>query len=149
MNAVIKYVAYDGREFIDLSACLKYERDCRTADKIIAQLPERPDSCDFSNGELGYIQHDRELFLKVRLELLEQAHKESPHDWLKQAMNDATIHSSWPSRIISECCTRQLCLAWNRISCVDSEFREWGQPYYANNPDKAPNKGPFQKARAK
>ena len=24
--------------------------------------------------------------------------------------------------------------AWGRIACIDKQFREWGQQYFANNP---------------
>jgi hypothetical protein len=137
MKTILKYVAYDGREFIDQTACQEYEDNCRAADLAVSRLPPRPkgDGCAFENGH-GYIQHDRETFLKVRRLLLEQAKKESPHAWIDQAIADETVHPSWAHRWISECCCGQLGKAWYRILCTDSQFREWGQPFYAANPDK-------------
>ena len=137
MKTITKFKAYDGSEFDDEQKCSEYETNCRHADDIISQLYPRPDDSDFSNGNLGYIQHDPVMFLKVRQELLEQANIESPHKWIDQSIEDTTVHPSWAFRWISECCTGRLNRAWNRIYCTDDKFREWGQPYFRDNHDKA------------
>jgi hypothetical protein len=136
MKTITKFQAYNGTEFIDQTACLVYEVNCRRADDIISILPPKPNlpGCGFENGD-GYLQHDREVFLKVRRLLLEQALVEFPDDkHLEQSLAEDDVHPSWAARIIGECCTKQLDRAWYRIYCTDKEFREWGQPYYALNP---------------
>lgn len=134
MDAITKFKTYDGSEFDDRVDAEKYEADCRIADAIIAQLPPLPkeDGCRFSNGH-GFIQHDPKLFARVRLQLLQQAAKETDHKWIRESIEDPTVHASWAARIISESCTDQLHRAWYRIHCTDSQFREWGQPFYAGN----------------
>lgn len=136
MQIITKYKAYNGNEFTTEEACLAYEKRCKAADAIIARLPERPDSCDFSNGD-GYIQHCPETFRSVRRDLLTLANEECPHQWFTQSLEDENVDPSWAGRMISECCTRQLDRAWGRISCTDGQFREWGQPYFRSHPEEA------------
>lgn len=136
METITKFRAYNGAEFNAEEKCRIYESNCRKADAIVSKLPERPDDLDFSNGH-GFIQHDPEIFKKVRRKLLEQANDECEHKWFTQSIEDESCHPSWAHRIISEACTKNLNDAWYRILCTDFEFREWGQPYYAANPNQA------------
>ena len=137
METITKYKAYNGLEFTDKSECLEYEAKCRIADEIISKLAAKPkdDGGNFSNGG-GFLQHQKEVVDEVKKLLLIQANKESPHKWLEQTLHDSTVHPSWAGRMIDECCTRQLDIAWIRLSCIDADYREWGQPYYANHPKK-------------
>lgn len=141
MKTITKYVAYTGAEFTIEADCLDHEAKSKAVDAIVAQLVPRPKgpSCDFENGS-GYIQQERETFFKVRRELLELAKTETTMKWIQQSIDDPTAHPSWAARIISESTNGQLARAWHRISCTDKDFREWGQPFYANNPDQATHK---------
>lgn len=137
MEAITKFRAYNGDEFATMEQCDKYEQNCRAADAVVALLKPTPkdDGCRFTNGH-GYIQQDVEVFERVRSGLLLRARDECPHKFIDQSIADPGIHSSWAGRIIGEGCTKQLNRAWHRIMCTDAQFREWGQPFFANNPEK-------------
>lgn len=142
MNVITKYQSEDGAEFTSADACSAYEALVSNVREIMERLPERPDlpGCEFQNGG-GYVQHNTENVLSVRKALLELAAPYCTYvDWVAKAIDDTSIHPSWPSRIIGEACPSPLSHAWYRFMCMDSEWREWGQPYYANNPDRATQK---------
>lgn len=138
MKVITKFEADDGTEFYSVDACAEYEKETAEVEAIIAQLVPTPneDSCEFGSGS-GYIQQDGPTFLKVRLELLQFAKRTINHYWIQQAIDDSTVHGSWPGRIIDDCGVRALSRAWYRVMATDGLFREWGQVFYANHPEKA------------
>lgn len=130
MKLVTKYVyvADDGREFSTESACADYESLCHDVSLIMTLLPEKPDlECN------QYIQHNEPVFMLVRLRLLNLAKRYTDLRWVQESIDDPKIHSSWAGRAIDECGIPPLNSAWGRIMCTDKLFREWNQPYYANN----------------
>jgi len=142
MKQVIKYQAFDGTEFVDDEECQKYEKFERTILEIASQLPSRPedDGCAFSNGA-GYIQHEALTVVKVRNELLRKAQELSKHKWFQETIDSKSfVHPSWAGRIIGELSSRALNAAWDRISCIDKQCREWGQPYFVEHSTEAENK---------
>lgn len=140
MKVIQKFQAFDGSEFGSETECRQYEELCSEIEVIMSQLPKRPsdDGCRFSNGR-GFLQHREDVFFPVRDALLRIGNRISPHKWFDQSMANRTVHPSWAGRIIDET-SRPLAQAWYRIMCVDSDLREWGQPYYANNPDQIDKK---------
>ena len=139
MELIIKFKAKDGVEFSNESDCLAYEDQCGDIDAIIAILPEKPDTCDFSNGG-GYVQHSMENFMKARNAYLEYVKIYTDHDYIQQTIDKGLdVHPSWVARI-SEFFPGYVAKKWHRFQCVDDQLREWGQPYYANNPEDAEQK---------
>jgi hypothetical protein len=137
MEIVTKYKAFDGSEFTSEAACIQHEQNCNIAEKIMQGIPKEPDGCYFANGS-GYIQHDKSKLLQTRNEFIEFCKRYSSHKWLQETIDKGwDAHSSWAGRILDECAPRSINKQWYRFSCIDSNFREWGQPYYANNPDQA------------
>ena len=136
MKEIIKYQSNDGAEFINREDCLKYEEVCFRVSGILKRLPEKPDTCDFSNGD-GFIQHDEKYFLEARKSLLVIAGEHIKHKWIEQSINDDTVDPSWAGRLIGEIGNKSLDKAWYRVSCTDKSYREFGQPYYVSNPDRA------------
>ena len=144
MKAITKFKAEDGVEFNSEADCIAHEALCAEIDEIMATLPRRPndEGCRFSNGH-GFLQHSTEKFWPARDALLRIGNRLFPHKWFDQSLADRTVDSSWAGRLISET-SAPLWRAWSRISCVDKQLREWGQPYYANNPEKAESQLPVQ-----
>ncbi len=138
MEIITKYKAHDGREFLDSDECAVHEQNCTIALGIANKLPGKPSGCDFSNGS-GYIQHTRDNVLNVRNEFLEFVKRYTKDISIIQQTIDKGFdaHSSWAGRIIDECTPNSISKHWYRFMCIDAQFREWGQPYYADNPDKA------------
>jgi len=138
MKKITKYVANDSTEFNTIEDCTAYESECLAIESVIMRLPEIPDipGCGFANGA-GYIQHNEALFTSVRKQLLELAKHHTSHKWIQESIDDPKIHPSYAGRIIDDFSFRPLVKAWHRIMCTDKHYREWGQPYYAANPEKA------------
>ena len=137
MKVITKYQAFDGVEFLDSGKCEAHESNCTISDGIFSLLPATPDSCDFTNGG-GYIQHVESDLLKVRNKFLEFVKRYSDHKWIQETIdNGFDVHPSYAGRIIDECTPQSISKLWYRFMCIDSNFREWGQPYYATNPEKA------------
>lgn len=137
MQVTIKYKAIDGIEFNKEVECLDYEALIYRVQDIMSQLPVMPeqDNCNFSNGH-GFIQHDKKLLRLVQLNLLEEIKRKINHPWIQQTIDDEKIHHSYVGRLLGDYNINPLSKAWYRFSCIDDLGREWGQPYFANNPDK-------------
>lgn len=139
MKIISKFAAKDGVEFATECECLGYEDACSDIDQIISMLPEKPNTCEFSNGG-GYIQHEMESFMKTRNAYLEYVKVYTDHKWIQQSIDmGIDAHPSWIARI-SECFPDYIAKKWYRFQCVDDQFREWGQPFYADNPSDAEQK---------
>jgi hypothetical protein len=143
MKQIIKWIAEDGAEFNSREACDEYERLCADVQEVLSKLPKIPDlpECSFENGG-GYLQHSEETIKPARDDILHLALKNgvggtSIEKWITAMLNGEDVHASWPGRAIDECCPAPLRRAWYRFMCMDSQWREWGQPYYANHPEEA------------
>jgi len=140
MIEIAKYKAIDGKEFDDKEKCIDYEALIKKVDSIMGVLPKLPNKdCNFSNGG-GYIQHEPSILNTVKRDLLGVIKKYVDHKWVQQSIDDPTIHSSYVGRLLNDYSISPLEKAWDRFMCIDKYQREWGQPYYANNPDDATQK---------
>lgn len=135
MEIIRKFKAIDGVEFTDEQECIKYELLIDRVNSIMNTLPKHPDSCDFANGN-GYLQHDKTSLRNAKIAILTICKEYIDHQWIQQSIDDDTVHPSWVGRLLSDYGIRPLDRAWNRFYCIDSELREWGQPYFALNPQK-------------
>jgi len=140
MKTITKYQAEDGKEFTSIAECVEYDGIINNVKLIMADLPQRPDEtgCSFENGG-GFIQHDKANLNRVRTNLLRQINKHIKHNWIDQAIEDESIHHSWVGRLVSDYSIPPFEKAWYRFMCIDNQGREWGQPYFASNPEKSKN----------
>ena len=138
MKKVIKFKAVDGREFRSEKECLDYESLIAEVKTIMQALKPTPkdDGCNFANG-YSFVQQKKGMVKLTRLNLLNVIKRYIDHKWIIQSMEDDTVHPSWVGRLVDESDLRPLSDAWYRISNIDKEYREWGQPYFANNPEKS------------
>ena len=142
MEAITQYKAKDGKIFDTEQKCLEYENLIDQVNLVLSKLddPEKyKKDFDFDNGK-GYIQHDPATFLDVKKEILGMISQRIDHHIIKQAYETYgtnEVHHSWVSRILGDYGDKLKPLhhAWYRMNCIDSKFREWGQPYYATNPE--------------
>lgn len=133
MKEITKYVADDGTEFSTWQDCSAHESLCIEIANIMSVL----DWAKLESEE--YIQHDENIFLGVRRQLLYVAKRFTTMPWIQESIDDPTVHPSWAGRIIDDL-NKPLNHAWFRIMCVDSQHREWQQPYYASNTPENPKK---------
>jgi hypothetical protein len=137
MKTITKYEAVDGTEFDTEKECATYEKLIARVNSIMAELPSKPndDGCHFSNGG-GYIQHDKNVLQSVKMKLLTEIKKHIDHKWVDETMKDDSVDLSYVDRLLDDYQIEPLRNAWYRIMCIDKEAREWGQVYFAYNPEK-------------
>lgn len=134
MKAITRYQADDGSEFRTAEDAAAHDVLCVKIAEAMKPLGERPKqpACAFENGQLGYIQHDVETVDGVARTLIELAKPYLP-SLADMLVWKNVVHPSHPSRAISEG-PQVLWKAWFRIESIDSMGREFGQPYFKNNP---------------
>lgn len=137
MTIITKYKANDGREFLSEFECYNYEAFNERIKDAMRDWPEHPAGCDFENGS-GYFQIPVPMLRACRVRLLDLAAEKTDHRWIRECY-DESKHLSWAARIIDELPYDSLSRAFNRLMCVDSQNREWGQPYFAAHPEAAKN----------
>jgi len=138
MKTIQKWQAVDGCEFTEERKCIDYENTINRVQKIIDRLPKPPedDGCNFANGH-GYIKHDAQTFISVWNDLLDEFATIIDHRWIKKS-KDLQAHPSYVGRLVGDYNVAPYWKAWNRIQNTDIKtFREFGQPYFTSNPDKA------------
>lgn len=138
MEIITKYKAIDGSEFSSKENCIEYEKLIAEVNHIMSALPALPknDGCAFANGA-GFIQHSKEAASRARMEILELALRHCPHGWIEDSIENESIHPSYAARIIEDSGLRPLQDAWHRFQCMTLDFREFGQPFFRDNPEQA------------
>lgn len=139
MRIFTVYEASDGARFDDESACAAHEETILRVNEIMSRIGDRPndDGCRFSNGR-GYRQHSKDDVLFVQRELVKLANINGFDSHVEYTMSaKVPTGHTFMGRLMSEMASKPIANAYNRICCIDSQFREWGQPYFALNPDKA------------
>lgn len=143
MHKVTRYEAIDGAEFETEAACLKHEALIAECAAIVARLEPRANlpNCNYENGH-GYVQQVPATVLSVQADLVKIARRyftdkssNAHFDFAETAAQPAGL--SMVGRFIDDGCPSPVNRAWRRICCMDAEFREWGQPYFAMNPERA------------
>jgi hypothetical protein len=129
MEEVIKYKALDGSVFNTKKECLDYEVIIAKVNSIMCGFVKRPESSDFTNGK-GYIQHDISTVNKAKKDITDYGNK----------LFNSSCGFGFIGRYFDDSGKKCLYTAWGRLNCMDDKGREWGQGYYAVNPDKAVQK---------
>lgn len=121
-----KFKAFTGRLFDSEDECKKYESLINKINKIMNNLNPIPDDIEFQNGG-GYIKQDKDKVKNAKREILEIGRK---------LYKTPDLSFGWMSRYADDSSNIELYTAWGRLSNIDIQYREWGQGYYAANPDK-------------
>ena len=130
MKIIKKYQALDGREFVDEAACLNHEAILRNIEMVMSHLVKSPDSCEFQNGH-GFIQQrpsDVELVKNAIIDMW------GSDDQIKEEARKHSPRFSILGRIFDDSGS-PLRKPWYRLCCIDDHYREWGQMFFAINPD--------------
>ena len=137
MENITKYRAKDKTEFTSEVECIEYERLLDMVDRIMSRLQPKPkdDGCSFPNGN-GFIQHEKSTVVRVWNALLDEFSSRINHEWISHS-KDMKYHSSYVGRLVDDYGISPYNKAWYRMQCIDKQFREFGQPYYVENPQDA------------
>lgn len=125
---ILKIESQEGRIFDTSSECVKYERIYSQIINLLSDLFDyKDDSLDFANGR-GYIQHPPGTRYKLEVELVKLT-----NEYLEE---NFTLGQGMIHRYIDDCNHKLLKKLSYKITCMDKRDREYGQPYFAINPDK-------------
>lgn len=134
MRTITKYVADDGSEFGTVVECVAYDGLCSEISEIKSHLPPVK-----IRGE-GFVQLCPADVLTVQKRLVEIYERLYPSmadrhtEWVKNTVEPAGL--SIVCRYISDCSCQPLQRAWDRLTRIDSKFREYEQPFYAIRADR-------------
>jgi hypothetical protein len=135
VNKITKYEAIDGRLFNCEQECKDWDShilEVRAIIDLLAPLPEEK-GCNFSNGD-GYVQQKKPIVEHAIRAIVRIAKTDlgvNKKDFLE---NPFGYRHSIIGRYIDDGGDLHLYRAWSRFMCMDDQFREWGQPYYASHP---------------
>lgn len=138
MEKIIKFKAKDGKEFDIEGECTKYENLINDINLIMSNLPAKPSDCEFTNGG-GYLQHCRETLFSAKLAFLNLCKVYVNTTYVNAAL-ETRVGFMNLGRVLDDSNISPLYSSWIRFVCIDENLREWGQPYYANNPEQGKNK---------
>lgn len=132
MKAITLYQAVDGSNWPTEAEALERDALCSHVDAAMALLKPRPKDVAFDNGG-SFVQQEAERWLAAKQRIVDLSAAVTGHKVFDNIAED--IHpQSIAGYILSEV-GGPLNAGWYRISCIDDQLREWGQPYFVNNPN--------------
>lgn len=144
MKPVSRFKADDGSMWDTTEAAEKRDREYAEIERIMLPLGAKYDdgACKYANGG-GYVQHDPDVCAAVWDALLRVAVREASiiAKWdadgkLGTGREALSNHiAGWLLRFLDY--SGPLPSAISRMYTIDASGREWGQPYYRNNPGDA------------
>ena len=133
METIQQYKSFCGKIFNTIEECNRYEVISKQVDNILETIEDSSkfdEGCNFTNGE-GFIQHPANTYNILEKELVRLS-----NIWFKAEDDPFTCFNYYLGRYIDD--SNMSCL--NKLSyklmCIDELGREYGQPYFKNNPDK-------------
>ncbi len=134
MEEVKRFLSEDGQIFDDVYACVEHEKLINAINEIESRMPIRPknDGCKFGNGE-GYLQHEKDVIDKAMVDLLKVSDIDKEY-WDKPQFLDNPFSCRFGiiGRVIDDSRSAINSL-WYRFMCMDENYREYGQCYYATH----------------
>jgi hypothetical protein len=139
MKIVTRYKADDGTEYVDEASALARDEVIRQVDSVMSLLAPVPTELNWE----GYIQQDEAVVRAVRERLYALVDQRGVLQWWldkQRAMgstNGHLIHVTHPSYFcrMLDGGHQPLDIAYTRLWCIDKQFREWNQPYFAQHPE--------------
>lgn len=110
----------------------KYQEKLLKTAAMLSLLKPVPDTTTYANGG-GFVQQDPLKVEMYKREILLAASHFNPK-FRELALNPMKVD---PSGIVGReigDSDPELFNLWHRLMCMDSQYREWGQVYYAINP---------------
>lgn len=140
MKEITIYKCSDGARFDDKESAIKYERlidDVKESMSDLWYFVGR--NVDFENG-YGYIQHSNIHVISARTNILRLLGKNCPE--LKEIADRAIMDPGYHVSIILRMADGYRNLspikrAIGRLNCIDANYREFGQSYFAEHPNDA------------
>jgi hypothetical protein len=125
IEEIKQFKTADGSVFNYLDEATKYNELLGKCDEIEQSLVSRPDDIEYQNGA-GWLQHPEGTKITFSDSIMKLY-----NEWFKKDDDNITYIVG---RIIDDNdirCLNHLLFRWE---CMSEEDREYGQPYYSNNP---------------
>lgn len=133
MKAITKFQALDGTEFSDKDKCCNYELLCEEIAKLMEPWPE------VNVKGTGFVQADKATVLRIQrsmVAIFERDHWKDRHTrWAAEA--DVPAGMTLIGRYVDDAGVGPERRVWGRLALLDKMFRQYEQPYYAIQADKA------------
>ncbi len=103
--------------------------------KIMSKLPKSIEDLEADKKYImPYIQHSKEIVDMVEFEFLELCSDALNSDVYRTLNKSGSVHRQGiVGRYLDDSGNYVLYGAWSRFMCIDINYREWIQPYYAIN----------------
>jgi hypothetical protein len=147
------YEADDGSKWSTMEQADRRDQLIRAVKYALEPLGDLPrdDGCRFANGH-RYIQHTPGAVQTAKARLI-TASESICGKWIEEhrenGYDSTDMHPSWFQRFADDSGCTPLSRAWGRFACIDLLNREWGQPFFANNPDQAPDQTPLNQEHSR
>jgi len=132
MQTITKIQAIDGKLFDDEADCIKYENMIEEIETTMSTLKPIPNDFEFQNGD-GFVQQEISIVSKAMVCIADIAGVEKRPEFINDPF---ACRFGVIGRIIDDSDIPVLYKAWNRFMNIDRFGREWGQSYFARNPEK-------------
>lgn len=136
MQAITKIQAVDGKLFDNEADCVKHEKMIEEIKATMSTLNPIPTDCEFSNGD-GFIRQDISTVSKAMVHIADIAGIEKRPEFINDPF---ACRFGIIGRFIDDGGNAHLWRAWSRFMNMDHLGREWGQSYFARNPEKGKQK---------
>lgn len=137
MKQVIKYISFDGVQFDSEIKCLDHESYVQSAKNIMSILKPVPNDDGFYNGH-SFVSHWSEDVIGARRKLIVLCAEITGDPTIKHLLDHRFLTRTYATRMLSEVLTPSIYKMWCRFENMDEHWREWGQQYFAINPDESP-----------
>ena len=131
MREIKMYQSDDGEIFKTVKECGEHEFKIHAIRVIMGELNDRPGSDDFDNGKT-FIQQSSDVVKKAITRIAQLSIVELNDDFY---LNPTKALNTRIGRAICES-DKYLAKAWYRFQCMDDDYKEWGQPIFAERNNK-------------
>jgi hypothetical protein len=132
VKEVTRYQSEDGKEFVDKNECEKYDMLLSNCKRINDILKPKPEGCDFFNSGES-IQQNIEDVKDFKRHIVQACSSYIDHQYVRDVANGER-HISHLSRLVCDKQISPINRLFYRLECIDKNGKEYGQPYFNNNP---------------
>jgi len=131
MREIKMYQSEDGEIFKTVKECGEHEFKIHAVRVIMGELNDRPNTEEFAEG-YGCVQQSSDVVKKAITRIAQLSIVELNDDFY---LYPTKALNTMIGRAICES-DKYLAKAWYRFQCMDDDYKEWGQPFFAEKRNK-------------
>ena len=133
MREIKMYQSEDGEIFETVKKCGEHEFKIHAIRVITGELNDRPNTEEFAQG-YGFIQQSSDVVKKAITRIAQLSIVELNDNFY---LNPTKALNAIIGTAICES-DKYIAKAWYRFQCMDNDYKEWGQPFFAERSNKLP-----------